>query len=384
MRRRRGPFWSHGVKIRSRQGSSRIKNFLFPFQLENLFESLALIHTGSQVSIVRHDMIRYLTEFQKEPICLKAVNQQSLHVLGTGNLTFVMGGLQFTIPVIAVSKVNHSLLLGLDFLNKYVKSLNMQENTVEFLDEFRIEPNLVRVSEGVTPQLVCGMPEPKPREDLSDELNVGPNLAANLEVPINSIDHINSDLVREIIANKLPKVYSTDLEEEYCLAEVKPPIAIASVQVSEDSLDVCLTACPVDDSVLLKVSLGNSSKYPQIFIRPDSVLADSHVAFDYTHIQTENQECDVYAAELSQQNLQLDLADLEDIPNIPIKALPENWRSLPNVVPEVLTVLENYNIGLQTSSNINNLLPVHIETGCSFPRWSQPYTTTEHKRSIIK
>ena len=127
-------------------------------------ESLALIDTGSQVSIVRSDMIQYLTEFKKEPVCLKAVNQRSLHVIGTGKLLFNMAGLDFEVAVIAVSKVNHSLLLGLDFLGKFVKTLNMQENTLEFLDEFRVQPNLVLTSDDAAPQQIGVGSEPNSLE----------------------------------------------------------------------------------------------------------------------------------------------------------------------------------------------------------------------------
>ena len=67
-------------------------------------------------------------------------------------------------------------------------------------------------------------------------------------------------------------------------------------------------------------------------------LAELHTKFSYTHLQSE-QEYDIYALEISQEDLQLDHADIEDIPNVPVKALPENWESLQNVPIEIIPML---------------------------------------------
>ena len=347
-------------------------------------ESQALVDTGSQISIVNKEMIQYLTDFKREPISLRAVNQRALHVLGTGNLLFHMAGLDFEIQVIAVSSVNQALLLGLDFLTRFVKSINMQDRSIEFLDEFKVLPNFVIGRDNLMPPKGKASHKFNSQEQEPVQHDCGSIMEPNSGNFMNIQDRVNSDLVRETIAEFIPAINAVEVQIEDSFTEDRPPIAIASVELGDDNLDVCLTACPVDDSVVLKVSLGDSSKYPQVFIRPEAILADSHMVFDYTHIQTKDQECDVYAVELGQTDLQLDLADIEDIPNIPTKKLPENWENLPNIVPEVLTVLENYNSVLQTSSDITLLPKVRIETGCSFPRWSQPYTTTEHKRAIIK
>ena len=88
--------------------------------------------------------------------------------------------------------------------------------------------------------------------------------------------------------------------------------------------------------------------------------------------------------EVNHLDLQLDLTDLEEIPDVPIKALPEQWEQLSNIVPRVIPMLKTYNSILQNQGNISKLPPVVINTGCAFPRWSQPNATTEAKRSIIK
>ena len=221
MRPRQGPLWSHGVEVRSNYNQELGSIFSVKITFPNLEQSVALVDTGSQISIIRQDLLSGIT---KEPISLKSVNRRSLFILGVGMLNFKIESETFDHKFIVVKDVKHPLLLGMDFIKKIIKIMDIHRNILEFHEKEDTQLDCVS-----TEQVECG---------------------DNLKENEKEIDH--AYIQEEAVEVKLDE----PLVGNY------PMIAIADFLVNKSHLKICLSACPVDDAVFLKAHLNKPELFP--------------------------------------------------------------------------------------------------------------------------
>lgn len=99
----------------------------------------ALVDTGSQITLASH------TSFQKSEFStlklhtpdydiIRGVSGNHLHVLGQIILQVQIGHKTFQTPVHVVKGLTHSVILGLDFLERHSVSLNVGNRTIKIAE----------------------------------------------------------------------------------------------------------------------------------------------------------------------------------------------------------------------------------------------------------
>ena len=102
----------------------------------NVGSVTAIVDTGSAVSILSSKFVRATSEgFQ--PASLFSVSGQPLSVLGVADITFSIHDRTFMFPLYLVDNVIHDMILGLDFLQRFVASIDIASRSLLF-DSFDV------------------------------------------------------------------------------------------------------------------------------------------------------------------------------------------------------------------------------------------------------
>ena len=135
---------------------------------------------------------------------------------------------------------------------------------------------------------------------------------------------------------------------------------------------VHLPFTPKLDPFFLRFSLTNNLS-PGLRLSTTPILANTTVTIPCWESFSKYKE--VCATDLSMEPV-----DIVEIPDIAVKSLPLGWEKFPNIPPEVLPLLKEYNQLLSSEEPATPLPEVVLDTGDNTPKWSQPYQTTEYKR----
>ena len=97
-------------------------------------EVLGLIDTGSDISIVRKDLINPYTIEGIQGVPLITANKSHLTLVGTTLLTFKLGPINFQYRFLVTEILAVPLIIGNDFAYSYFEGLNFQKNFVTIVD----------------------------------------------------------------------------------------------------------------------------------------------------------------------------------------------------------------------------------------------------------
>ena len=187
-----------------------MKLFVIKIKLPDNSECLALLDTGSQISILREDCLHLLQNKTKEHISVKSVNKKSLYILGMGLLDFGINDQKFQQKVVVVRDVKYKLLLGMDFIQSHIKSLDIQNGSIEFKD---IEKDNLTVADSALTMV--------------DVLHEEQQVSNSLEIE----DEISDNQAK------------------------RPMLGIAKVNIDKKFFTVDMATCPTQDLIVLSVSL---------------------------------------------------------------------------------------------------------------------------------